>query len=161
MHIRSGGKYVSMERVLYVLYNEVSMISLLVAVILWGLANFLLKFARVTMNAPSVQAAQIFGVMVGVVIFYGFSRYSLDPPHGHIKEYILGILAGGCGFLGTYFFLYALGGEKLSFASQISSLHVVVATILGVLFLKETLHIWEIIGGVLMIVGTILLGMTK
>ena len=137
------------------------MISLLVAVILWGLANFLLKLARMTMNAPSVQAAQIFGVIIGVIFFYGFSRYSLDPLRGHIKDYAWGILAGSCGFVGTYFFLYALGGEKLSFASQISSLHVVVATILGVLFLKETLHIWEMVGGVLMIVGAMLLGMTK
>lgn len=137
------------------------MIPLLVAVILWGLANFLLKLARITIDAPSVQAAQIAGVMIGVVFFYAFGKYAMSSLYSHAFGYAFSFLAGICGFVGTYFFLYALGAEKLSFASQISSLHVVVATILGVLFLKETLHIWEIIGGVLMIVGTILLGMTK
>lgn len=137
------------------------MISLFVAVILWGLANFLLKFARVTMDTPSVQAAQIAGLMIGVIFFYGFGRYTMSSLQGHAVEYIFGLLAGACGFVGTYFFLYALGAEKLSFASQISSLHVVVATILGVLFLKETLNIWEVAGGLLMIVGAMLLGVTK
>lgn len=137
------------------------MISLVVAVILWGLANFLLKFARMTIDAPSVQAAQIAGVMVGVIFFYGFGRYAIESFHGHVVQYTFGVLAGICGFVGTYFFLYALGAEKLSFASQFSSLHVLVATILGVLFLKETLHIGEIIGGLLMIIGAILLGVTR
>lgn len=137
------------------------MISLFVAVILWGLANFLLKFSRGTMNASSVQAAQIVGVMIGVIFFYGFGKYHLNPLREHTKEYTLSVLAGGCGFVGTYFFLYALGAEKLSFASQLSSLHVAVATILGVLFLKETLNIWEMVGGLLMIVEAMLLGVTK
>lgn len=137
------------------------MISLLVAVILWGLANFLLKIARITMDAPSVQAAQIAGVMIGVIFFYGFGKYTMSSFAGHASGYIFSLLAGACGFVGTYFFLYALGAEKLSFASQVSSLHVVVATILGVVFLKETLHMWEVVGGLLMIIGAILLGMTR
>jgi len=137
------------------------MISLFVAVILWGFANFLLKFARGTMNAPSVQAAQIAGVMIGVILFYGFGKYHLSPLSGYMRDYVFGALAGICGFVGTYFFLYALGAQKLSFASQLSSLHVVVATILGVLFLKETLHVREVIGGLLMIVGAVLLGIAK
>ena len=137
------------------------MLSLLVAVILWGLANFLLKIARIAMDAPSVQAAQIAGVMIGVIFFYGFGRYAMSSLSDHALEYIFSLLAGACGFVGTYFFLYALGAEKLSFASQVSSLHVVVATILGVLFLKETLHVWEVLGGLLMITGAMLLGMTK
>lgn len=137
------------------------MISLFVAVILWGLANFLLKFARVTMNAPSVQAAQIAGLMIGVIFFYGFGKYTMSPLQGHAVAYMVSLLAGIGGFVGTYFFLYALGAEKLSFASQLSSLHVLIATILGILFLKETLHVWEIIGGLLMIIGAVLLGITK
>lgn len=137
------------------------MISLFVAVILWGLANFLLKFARVTMNAPSVQAAQIAGLMIGVIFFYSFGKYTMSSLQGHVVAYVVSLLAGACGFVGTYFFLYALGAEKLSFASQLSSLHVVVATILGVLFLKETLNIWEVVGGLLMIIGAMLLGVTK
>ena len=152
-------KCVNIEKVLHAC--EVNMISLLVAVILWGLGNFLLKLARVTIDAPSVQAAQIAGVMIGVIFFYGFGKYAISSLHEHTTGYILGFLAGVFGFVGTYFFLYALGAEKLSFASQITSLHVVVATILGVLFLKETLHIWEAIGGLLMIIGAILLGMAR
>jgi transporter family protein len=152
-------KYVNIYEVLHA--YEVDMIPLIVAVILWGLANFLLKLARVSMDTPSVQAAQIVGVMIGVVFFYGFGKYAMSSFHGHAMEYVVGVLAGVCGFVGTYFFLYALGVEKLSFASQITSLHVVVATIFGVLFLKETLHVWEVIGGLLMIVGAILLGIAK
>lgn len=135
--------------------------SLLVAVVLWGVANFLLKLGRVHLNTSSVQAAQYVGVMIGVMMFYMFQRQQISPLNGHLIFYGVSFLAGVCGFVGTYFFLDALGIEKLSFASQLGSLHIVVATLLGVLFLKEALGVWGIIGGLLMIVGAILLGISK
>lgn len=135
--------------------------SLIIAVILWGLGNFLLKVARLSMNTSSVQAAQVVGVMLGVILFYMFDRNNLDSFSKQLSGYMLSFLAGISGFVGTYFFLYALGNEKVSFASQFSSLHIIVATILGIFFLKETLHVGEIIGGLLMIGGAILLGITR
>lgn len=135
--------------------------SLLVAVVLWGVANFLLKLGRMSLNTSSVQAAQCVGVMIGVVMFYALARQQISPLGGYLISYGVSFLAGVCGFTGTYFFLDALGIEKLSFASQLGSLHIVVATLLGVLFLKEALGVWEIIGGLLMIVGATLLGISK
>ena len=137
------------------------MLSLLAAVVLWGLANFLLKLARITMNTSSVQVAQVAGLMIAVFIFYSFDRQQLDSFHEHIRGYILGFLAGSLGLIGTYFFLYALGAEKLSFASQFSSLYVIVSVLLGFFFLKETFHMWEVTGGLLMIIGALLLGAAR
>ncbi|GEM_PF-5125202 len=137
------------------------MLPLLAAVILWGLANFLLKVARISMNTSSVQAAQVAGLMIAVFLFYSFDRQQLNSFHEHLRGYALGFLAGGLGLIGTYFFLYALGVEKLSFASQFSSLYVIVSALLGFFFLKETFHIWEVIGGLLMVIGAILLGVAK
>ena len=137
------------------------MLYLLCAVVLWGVGNFLLKIARFDMNTSSVQLGQIAGLMFGVALFYWYQTWALNPFRVHYLHYSLAFLAGAAGFLGTYLFLEVLGVEKLGFASQFSSLNVLVATLLGIFFLKETISAQEIIGGILMISGAILLGVSK
>ena len=137
------------------------MFYLLCAVVLWGVGNFLLKVARIDINTSSAQLGQMAGVVFGLVLFYSMQNTSLSPPRIYYLQYICTFLAGAAGFLGTYLFLDVLGVQKLGFASQFSSLSVVVATLLGIIFLKETITLTEVIGGILMISGAIVLGISK
>lgn len=137
------------------------MFYLLCSVVLWGAANFLLKVARFDINTASAQLGQLAGVIFGVVLFYSMQNSSLSPPRIYYLQYLYTFIAGAAGFLGTYLFLDVLGVQKLGFASQFSSLSVVVATLLGIIFLKETITLTEIAGGILMISGAVLLGISK
>ncbi|MDP3770154.1 MAG: EamA family transporter [Candidatus Sungbacteria bacterium] len=137
------------------------MFYLLCAIVLWGVGNFLLKVARFDINTSSAQLGQIAGVIFGVILFYSMQNTALSPPRVYYLQYVCTFLAGAAGFLGTYLFLDVLGVQKLGFASQFSSLSVLVATALGIIFLKESITLVEIIGGVLMVSGAILLGMSK
>lgn len=131
---------------------------LLFAVILWGTANFLLKYARIDLNTSSVLLAQYAGYAISIVMFRVTLREPINPFPGHLLPYIAGTLTGICGPAGMYFFLHALGFTTLSFASLMSSLYIPVAVALAVIFLGEALSMRLIIGGLLMTIGAMVLG---
>lgn len=124
------------------------MYKLLISVGAWGFGNLFMKFALDHhMGAGSVLSWSIGGQFFALMLLIYFS---VGPPV--IRPSLAGVwafLGGAIGLIGGYFFLEVLGQKRLAVVSPfISPLNMALTIVLGVVVLKEHLHlnVFHIIG---------------
>jgi len=122
------------------------------AFVLWGLWSFIPK---ITTKYISPKSAILFEVLGGII----FSVIvSLEfKPDLHPKGVLLAISTGILGFAGALCFLYAASKGPISLVAVLSALYPIIAIVLAMFFLNETITIKQGVGIVLGFVAMILI----
>jgi bacterial/archaeal transporter family protein len=124
------------------------------AFVLWGLWSFIPK---ITTKYISPRSAILFEVLGGI-IFAIFILISLKfKPDLHPKGVLLATSTGILGFGGALCFLYAASKGPISLVAVLSALYPIIAIVLAMFFLNETITIKQGLGIVLGIGAMILL----
>jgi len=124
------------------------------AFVLWGLWSFIPK---ITTKYISPKSAILFEVLGGI-IFAIIVLISLQfKPDFHPKGALLAISTGILGFAGALCFLYAASKGPISLVAVLSALYPIIAIVLAMFFLNETITIKQGLGIVLGIGAMILL----
>ena len=124
------------------------------AFVLWGLWSFIPK---ITTKYISPKSAILFEVLGGI-IFAIIVLISLQfKPDFHPKGALLAISTGSLGFAGALCFLYAASKGPISLVAVLSALYPILAIVLAMFFLNETITIKQGLGIVLGIGAMILL----
>lgn len=134
------------------------MVLILGAVLFWGVANFLFKVATAKASPISVLLGEVLGIIAGTLMIVCLDRSALASLGK--TGYAWSVAGGAILIAGAYLFLRALPHVNLAIAMPFSSLNVLVSALLGVLILSERLTNTQIAGGILMIFGAVLLGMS-
>ena len=134
--------------------------QLMIAVCAWTAANLFFKIARVNISTTGVVMWQTVGIVIATLIIVLMTRGQhgfFDRPLG----VFLALLGGAISIVGAYFFLEALGTVRLAIAVPFSSLYVVLTCILSVLLLREKMSVMQVIGAVITVIGSMLLGISN
>ncbi len=126
----------------------------ILTIVFWGLWGFAIKIASRHMEWYQLYVlsnAVSFVVSAGIVMVERQSFLSLG------KLSLYGIVAGFLGTLGYIFFILATRSGKVAIVVPLTATYPVITFILGVLLLREQVHLHHIAGMVLAIVGAILL----
>ena len=122
--------------------------------VLWGLWSFIPK---ITTRYISPKSAILFEV-IGGIIFSLIVLISLEfKPDLHPKGVLLAISTGIIGFAGALCFLYAASKGPISLVAVLSALYPIIAIVLAVFFLNETITVKQGVGIVLGFVAMILI----
>jgi transporter family protein len=124
------------------------------AFVLWGLWSFIPK---ITTKYISPKSAILFEVLGGI-IFSVIVLISLKfKPDLHPKGVLLALSTGILGFAGALCFLYAASKGPISLVAVLSALYPIIAIVLAMFFLNETITIKQGVGIVLGFVAMILI----
>lgn len=116
------------------------------AFVLWGLWSFIPK---ITTKYISPKSAILFEVLGGMLIAI-IVLFSLKfKPDIHPKGVLLAITTGILGFAGALCFLYAASKGPISLIALLSALYPVIAIVLAMIFLNESISIKQGLGIVL------------
>ena len=116
------------------------------AFVLWGLWSFIPK---ITTKYISPKSAILFEVLGGMLIAI-IVLFSLKfKPDIHPKGVLLAITTGILGFAGALCFLYAASRGPISLIALLSALYPVIAIVLAMIFLNESVSIKQGLGIVL------------
>jgi bacterial/archaeal transporter family protein len=122
--------------------------------ILWGLWSFIPK---ITTKYISPKSAILFEVL-GAILFAIIILISLQfKPDFHPKGALLAVLTGVLGFAGALCFLYAASKGPISLVAVLSALYPIIAIVLAIIFLNETITLKQGLGIVLGIGAMVLL----
>ena len=122
--------------------------------VLWGLWSFIPK---ITTKYISPKSAILFEVLGGI-IFAIIVLVSLQfKPDFHPKGALLAISTGILGFAGALCFLYAASKGPISLVAVLSALYPIIAIVLAMFFLNETITIKQGLGIVLGLGAMVLL----
>jgi len=138
------------ERRVYRQNKEITMkewlLPTLGAFVLWGLWSFIPK---ITTKYISPKSAILFEVLGGMLIAI-IVLFSLKfKPDIHPKGVLLAITTGILGFAGALCFLYAASRGPISLIALLSALYPVIAIVLAMIFLNESVSIKQGLGIVL------------
>ncbi len=125
-------------------------------IVFWGLWGFAIKIASRHMEWYQLYVlsnAVSFVVSAGIVVMERQSFLSLG------KLSLYGIVAGFLGTLGYIFFILATRSGKVAIVVPLTATYPVITFILGVLILREQVHIHHVVGMLLAIAGAILLSL--
>lgn len=124
------------------------------AFVLWGFWSFIPK---ITTKYISPKSAILFEVLGGI-IFAIIVLISLNfKPDIHPKGVLLAISTGILGFAGALCFLYAASKGPISLVAVLSALYPIIAIVLAMFFLNETITIKQGLGIAFGLVAMILL----
>ncbi|MEW6616219.1 MAG: EamA family transporter [Thermodesulfobacteriota bacterium] len=124
------------------------------AFVLWGLWSFIPK---ITTKYISPKSAILFEVMGGMLVAI-IVLFSLKfKPDIHPKGVLLATTTGILGFTGALCFLYAASKGPISLIAVLSALYPVIAIVLAMIFLNESISIKQGLGIVLGLVAMILI----
>jgi transporter family protein len=116
------------------------------AFVLWGLWSFIPK---ITIKHISPKSAMLFEVLGGIILAI-IVLISLNfKPDIHPKGVFLAIVTGILGFAGALCFLYAASKGPISLVAVLSALYPIIAIVLAVFFLNESITIKQGLGIVL------------
>ena len=116
------------------------------AFVLWGFWSFIPK---ITTKYISPKSAIIFEVLGGIIIGIIILISLKFKPDLHPKGVLLAISTGLLGFAGAFCFLYAASKGPISLVAVISALYPIIAIVLAIFFLNETITIKQGLGIVL------------
>lgn len=129
----------------------------LLALFFYGLWGFYPKLATNFLDAKSILAYEIFGIVFACLIILlvlpGKVQYSG-------RGMLYAILTGVVGMIGTYFFLQALRIGKASVVILFTSLYPLLSLILVLVILKEPLNLKQILAGILAIAALVLFALS-
>ena len=124
------------------------------AFVLWGLWSFIPK---ITTKYISPKSAILFEVLGGIIIAI-IVLFSLRfKPDIHPRGVLLAITTGILGFLGALLYLYAASKGPISLVAVLSALYPVIAVVLAMIFLKESISVKQGLGLVLALGSMILI----
>ena len=134
--------------------------QLMIAVCAWACANLFFKVARLHLSTTGVLIWQTAGIVVASLVIYFIIR---EPnfSSGRASSVSLAFFGGAISIVGAYFFLDALGTIRLAIAVPFSSLYVVLTCILSVILLREEMSTMQIVGAVITVIGSMLLGISN
>ena len=116
------------------------------AFVLWGLWSFIPK---ITTKYISPKSAIVFEVLGGMLIAIIVLISLKFKPDIHPKGVLLAITTGILGFTGALCFLYAASKGPISLIAILSALYPVIAIVLAITFLNESISIKQGLGIVL------------
>ena len=116
------------------------------ALVLWGLWSFIPK---ITTRYISPKSAIVFEVLGGILMAVIVLATLKFKPDIHPKGVLLAMTTGILGFAGALCFLYAASKGPISLVALLSALYPVIAIVLAVLFLHESISIKQGLGIVL------------
>ncbi len=122
--------------------------------VLWGLWSFVPK---ITIKYISPKSAILFEVLGGIIFGIIVLISMQFKPDFHPKGALLATSTGIVGFAGALCFLYAASKGPISLVAVLSALYPIIAIVLAVFFLNETITIKQGLGIVLGIVAMALL----
>ena len=135
------------------------MFNLIIGILIRIFSNsYLNVFQKLLTNKGEFSSVINFYTYLGLAII-GIIITPSPTFSPHLLPYIL--IMGFLGALGNYFIVKALSCGDLSTLAPINSYKPIIALLIGILFLKEIPGIREILGILLVIMGTLLLGTTK
>jgi transporter family protein len=116
------------------------------AFVLWGLWSFIPK---ITIKYISPKSAMLFEVLGGIIVAI-IVLISLNfKPDVHPKGVFLAIITGILGFAGALCFLYAASKGPISLVAVLSALYPIIAIVLAIFFLNESITVKQGLGIVL------------
>lgn len=132
-------------------------ILIIISIICWGAGSFFYKLANDNLHpilvSSLVSALYIFLIPLGIMVFK-------VPLNYNFNGIVFGILGGlaTCAASLSYFFILRNGGE-VGTVTAMTSLFPAVTLILSVIFLKEQLSWYKIIGCLLALVSIYILSL--
>ncbi len=124
------------------------------ALVLWGVWSFIPKITTKYINPKSAILFEVLGGMIIATIVLFSLKFR---PDIHPKGVLLAITTGILGFTGALFFLYAASKGPISLVAVLSALYPVIAVVLAMIFLKESLSLKQGLGIVLALGSMILI----
>lgn len=126
----------------------------MLALLTWGLWAFLPKFALSSLDPKSAFIYEVIGgCMTGLLMFCLFRPEMACEIRGIIPA----ILTGMAGYLGLFFFMFALKTGKVAVIAPLTALYPVVTLALGFIFLREKLNPVQLTGVVMAVVSVFLI----
>jgi transporter family protein len=126
----------------------------LLALICWSFWAF---FPKLAVNYISPKSAFIYevlgGLLVGIVVFV-FLNVEMNTD---IKGIIPAVLTGVAGYLGLFFFLYAVQAGKVTVVASLTAVYPVITLVLAMVFLKERISVVQWMGIGLAIASVVLI----
>lgn len=116
------------------------------AFFLWGVWSFIPK---ITTRYMSPRSAILFEVLGGAIVALGVLLSLHGKPDIHPKGVLLAITTGILGFGGALCFLYAASKGPISLVAILSALYPVIALVLAMMFLHESITIKQGLGIIL------------
>jgi len=123
-------------------------------VVLWGVQGTVAKFVVTRMPWRATCMCNMAGFFTVALL-----AYATKPGPEFQSGYVIAMLGGMCGGLGSLAFFKALEKVDMSKVIPITAQYVVVATLLGVLIFKEPMTLPKVAGVVLGVVAVVLLSM--
>jgi transporter family protein len=122
--------------------------------VLWGLWSFIPK---ITTKYISPKSAILFEALGGIIFAIIVLISMQFKPDFHPKGALLAISTGILGFAGALCFLYAASKGPISLVATFSALYPIIAVVLAIFFLNETITIKQGFGIALGIWAMVLL----
>ncbi len=134
-------------------------ILIFLAQVFWVFQLFFLKKYLTQINPLVINAFQVFFAFLIFIplLFYFLFSGNISKLITDSKIFWIGVSGILWIILGETFFLFGLFKLPISLASFIALIYPLLATILGVLFLKEVIDLYFILGAILIILGFVLL----
>jgi len=124
------------------------------AFVLWGLWSFIPKITTKYISPKSAILFEVIGgILVAIIVLFSLKF----KPDIHPKGVLLAITTGILGFTGALCFLYAASKGPISLIAVLSALYPVIAIVLAMIFLNESISIKQGLGIVLGLVAMILI----
>jgi len=135
------------------------MFIILLTVLFFSLYNFFIKVASGSINqVVGAVILQIVAALIGgiVLIYMKFSGRDLVISQKGVIFAILAGIAVGLAEI-TYFFVYSKGVQASVAIPLVMGGTVLVGSILGFVFLKETFNLWHVLASVMIIISIFLI----
>ena len=130
------------------------LLNSMMALICFGLWAFLPKISVKYIDPRSSLVYEVMGgVLVAIIVWISISKGIDHDFRGVVPAFLTGIV----GYLGMFFFLYAVQMGKVSVVASLTAAYPVVTIILAVILLKEKISYVQYTGIFLATTGVILL----
>jgi len=124
------------------------------AFIFWGIWAFIPKITVRYISPKSAMVFEVLGAMIFAVIVLATIRFH---PDTHPRGILLALFTGILGFSGALCFLYAVSKGPVSLVATLSALYPVLAVILAMLFLHESITLKQGAGIILAVFSILLI----
>ena len=128
---------------------------ILIAIISWGLWGFLGKIATKYNSGIAVTALSHLVFPTASIILFIVMKFTKETISWSTVGIWSIVLSGMVATLGTVFFYFALAKSPASVVVTLTSVYPAITVILAIVFLKETLNLFQSVGFVLIIIGII------
>jgi drug/metabolite transporter (DMT)-like permease len=127
----------------------------------WGFGSFLAKLANRYGSPYQVYIFEFLGTSITASLFVIYYRRALKKAflYPDWRLIVSGVLMGVSWTLATVMFILALGRERASIITSLTSLYPAVTLFLAVILLKESVRPHEVLGIVLVLAGGFLLSL--